>query len=84
VIKGQRGSNRRSEGGLGIALGTKFSYSIFGGDAEEAEALVCKTSLSGFESHRYLQFLDAILRSTLMISQGLMGPSILCTNPKTS
>jgi hypothetical protein len=27
----------------------------FGGDAEAVEALVCKTSLSGFESHRYLQ-----------------------------
>jgi hypothetical protein len=29
---------------------TKF----FGGDAEVVEALVCKTSLSGFESRRYL------------------------------
>jgi hypothetical protein len=27
-----------------------------GGDAEVVEALVCKTSLSGFESRRYLQF----------------------------
>jgi hypothetical protein len=25
-----------------------------GGDAEAVEALVCKTSLSGFESRRYL------------------------------
>jgi hypothetical protein len=29
----------------------------FGGDAEAVEALVCKTGLSGFESHRYLHFL---------------------------
>ena len=27
----------------------------FGGDAEAVEALVCKTGLSGFKSHRYLQ-----------------------------
>jgi hypothetical protein len=26
----------------------------FGSDAEEVEALVCKTSLNGFESRRYL------------------------------
>jgi hypothetical protein len=30
------------------------SANKFGGDAEEAEALVCKTSLSGFESRRHL------------------------------
>jgi hypothetical protein len=29
----------------------------FGSDAEEVEALVCKTSLSGFESRRYLHSL---------------------------
>jgi hypothetical protein len=45
---------------LGIELGTgctRFSAGLngFGSDAEEAEALVCKTSLSGFESRRYLQ-----------------------------
>jgi hypothetical protein len=28
----------------------------FGGDAEAVEALVCKTGLSGFESHRYLHY----------------------------
>jgi hypothetical protein len=35
------------------------------GDAEAVEALVCKTSLSGFESRRYLHFLFAstVLRS---------------------
>jgi hypothetical protein len=33
----------------------------FGGDAEVVEALVCKTSLSGFESHRYLQFSYALI-----------------------
>ena len=32
-----------------------FRAKKFGGDAEEAEALVCKTSLSGFESRRHLQ-----------------------------
>jgi hypothetical protein len=36
--------------------GCKCGYDKVGGDAEEAEALVCKTSLSGFESRRYLQF----------------------------
>jgi hypothetical protein len=47
---------------LGITLGTVrigFHQGLtgFGGDAEAVEALVCKTSLSGFESHRYLHFL---------------------------
>ena len=40
----------------------------FGGDAEEAEALVCKTSLSGFESRRHLQVFIALFR--------LIGPPV--------
>ena len=36
----------------------------FGGDAEAVEALVCKTSLSGFESHRYKKTRDKKARAT--------------------
>jgi hypothetical protein len=39
-----------------VRHGSARGYNKVGGDAEEAEALVCKTSLSGFESRRYLQF----------------------------
>ena len=40
---------------MGTDLGIDSGYRIFrGGDAEAVEALVCKTGLSGFESHRYL------------------------------
>jgi hypothetical protein len=38
----------------------------FGGDAEAVEALVCKTGLSGFESHRYLQ-IKASDRKAVMV-----------------
>ena len=49
--------------GLG-SLNDWYGLPELGGDAEEAEALVCKTSLSGFESRRYLQsFLRVILTS---------------------
>jgi hypothetical protein len=45
---------------VGIVFGYKVTgfYRVYrGGDAEAVEALVCKTSLSGFESRRYLHFL---------------------------
>src|SRR5712692_10171263 len=32
----------------------------FGSDAEAVEALVCKTSLNGFESRRYLHFSEIL------------------------
>ena len=38
----------------------RLGFCKWGGDAEEAEALVCKTSLSGFESRRYLQNLSGL------------------------
>jgi hypothetical protein len=44
---------------------------VFGGDAEVVEALVCKTSLSGFESRRYLQLLEQIL-NLLRLMPGLL------------
>ncbi len=43
----------------GFAAG---SFAVDGGDAEEAEALVCKTSLNGFESRRHLQLPYSHLR----------------------
>jgi hypothetical protein len=46
------------ENSFGYNLGTGFQ---FGGDAEAVEALVCKTSLSGFESRRYLQLFPVSL-----------------------
>jgi hypothetical protein len=56
-------------------LGIEFGYRLhkvytglkrFGSDAEEAEALVCKTSLSGFESRRYLHALIQKKRSSAL------------------
>jgi hypothetical protein len=56
------GVNRPYEGSLGTDLGIDSGYRIFrGGDAEAVEALVCKTGLSGFESH-LPPFLFALLQ----------------------
>ena len=44
----------------------------FGGDAEAVEALVCKTGLSGFESHRYLHcFVNCFLLPLLPFASEL-------------
>ena len=47
----------------------KLTICLRGGDAEASEALVCKTSLSGFESRRYLQ--------TFFIRESTLEPSQL-------
>ena len=54
--------------GLG-SLNDWYGLPELGGDAEEAEALVCKTSLSGFESRRHLQDSGVFVSCTLSASK---------------
>src|SRR6267378_3354443 len=51
----RQGAERRSRGVEGCGIRDELI-------AEAVEALVCKTSLSGFESHRYLQNFPLVLR----------------------